>query len=83
MRHWLLYTVARVGVFLLAIVVLWLVLGELWTELWWLGIICAAIIAFCISYLFFDPLKARVVEDIEARRAAKPSKGEDELAEDA
>jgi len=77
------YSIARIGVFAVACVVLWLLLGSLWDQFWWLGILCAAIIAFCISYIFFGRMKARVVEDLAGRRArVKPVVDVDARAED-
>ena len=67
----MIYSVARIAVFAAACVVLWMLLGPLWDSLWWLGVICAAIIAFCISYLFFGRLKAQVVADLAARAAGR------------
>ncbi len=67
----MIYSVARIAVFAAACLVLWLLLGDLWGQLWWLGIICAAIIAFCISYIFFGKLKAQVVTDLASRREAR------------
>ena len=80
----MLYSVARLAVFAAACVVLWLLLGDLWSSLWWLGVICAAIIAYCISYLFFGRLKAQVVADLAARSAGrvKASPDVDAQAED-
>ena len=80
----MIYSIARIGVFVVACVVLWLLLGPLWGQLWWLGILCAAIIAFCISYIFFGRMKERVVEDLADRRTRlKPVTDVDAQAEDA
>ncbi len=71
MKAWILYTVARIGVFIVACIVLWLLLGDLWAHWWWLGVLFAGIIAFCISYIFFGKLKAQVVADLAARAAGR------------
>ena len=79
----MIYSIARIGVFAIACVVLWLLLGELWGQFWWLGIICAAIIAFCISYIFFGRMRTRIAEDLADRRTRlKPITDVDTRAED-
>ena len=82
MKAWVIYSIARIGVFVVACVVLWLLLGPLGGQLWWLGFLCAAIIAFCISYIFFGRLRARVAGELAASRTPKPKAGSDEDAED-
>jgi len=74
-KAWVIYSIARIGVFALACFVLWMLLGDLWGQFWWLGVICAAIIAFCISYIFFGRMKARVVEDLAARSSGRVKAG--------
>ena len=81
MRPWLLYSLARLGVFALVLVVLLLLGIE-----GWLAAVIAAVIALCISFLAFGRLRQRVVDDIAARRAgtAVPTLAEtDAEAEDA
>ena len=69
----------RVGLFAGVFLLLWLLGIE-----WWLAAISAAVIALCISYIFFGKLRARVAEEIEARRKAAgvPVANSDEDAED-
>jgi hypothetical protein len=78
-RAWVIYSVVRVGLFAGVFLLLWLLGIE-----WWLAAISAAVIALCISYIFFGKLRARVAEEIEARRKAAgvPVANSDEDAED-
>jgi len=78
-RAWVIYSVVRVGLFAGVFLLLWLLGIE-----WWLAAISAAVIALCISYIFFGKLRARVAEEIEARRKAAgvPAANSDEDAED-
>ena len=78
-RAWVIYSLLRVGLFLVLFTVL-LVLGVVY----WIAAIAAALIALCISYIFFGKLRARVAEEIEARRKAAgvPVANSDEDAED-
>ena len=50
---------------------------------WWLAAILAAVISFCLSYIFLAKQRNEVALDIAARRAAPPTGGADESAEDA
>ena len=81
MRAWVIYSLLRVGLFI-ALFTLLLLLGVVY----WVAAIAAAIIALCISYIFFVRLRGRVAEELVARRAASskpPSANSDEGAEDA
>jgi len=80
-RAWVIYSLLRVGLFI-ALFTLLLLLGVVY----WVAAIAAAIIALCISYIFFGRLRGRVAEELVARRAASsqpPSADSDESAEDA
>jgi hypothetical protein len=49
---------------------------------WWAAALIAAVIGFCVSYIFLRPLRDRVALQIaEARSAPKPTA--DEASEDA
>jgi hypothetical protein len=75
------YSVLRVGLFIVLFTLL-LMLGVVY----WVAAISAAIIALCVSYIFFGRLRGRVAEELAARRAADaqpPSADSDEGAEDA
>ncbi len=67
MKPWLLYAIVRVGLLLVAVLLMWLILGSDWASLWWLGIIVAAVLAWTVSYLAFGRLRDRVAADLAAR----------------
>jgi hypothetical protein len=75
---WLLFTAVR----LLAFAAPFALLYALGVE-WWIAAIGAAVIGFCVSYIFLSPLRNRAALQLaEARvRALQPSA--DEAAEDA
>ena len=77
MRDVVLFSIARVLVFLLPFAVL----AAIGLELWVAALIAAAI-GLCVSYIFLAPLRHRVAERLAASRAAKPAPGADEAAED-
>lgn len=76
-KPWVAYSLARLGVFAVALAVLLFVGIQ-----WWLAALLAALLGFLISYLFFTKLRDAVTADIVARRAAPEQKNEDALAED-
>jgi hypothetical protein len=50
---------------------------------WAVAAVVAALLAFCISYIFFGRLRARAVAELAAsRRPRTPPAGSDENAED-
>ena len=59
MHPWVIYSLARVGIFLALLVVL-LVLGIEW----WIAAIAATLMALAISYLALGRLRNRVAEDL-------------------
>jgi hypothetical protein len=73
-KPWVKYSIVRLGVFLVALVVLVLLLPNPY-----LATLIAAVVAFCVSYLFFAPLRRQVAE---RRSKPEPLDG-DSLAEDA
>jgi hypothetical protein len=80
-RAWVIYSVLRVGLFLVLFVAL-----LLFDVVYWVAAIAAALIALLVSYIFFGRLRARVAEELVARRAAAaepPTADSDEGAEDA
>ena len=81
MHPWVIYSLARVGIFLALLVVL-LVLGIEW----WIAAIAATLMALATSYLALGRLRNRVAEDLFAarkrREAGIVTRGEDEAAED-
>ena len=85
MRSWILYSALRLGLF----VVLFAGFYVLAVQLWGSGLlsaaaaaVVAALAAFCISYIFFGRLRARVAGELAASRTPKPKAGSDEDAED-
>ena len=77
MKPWLLYTAARMGIFLVALVVLLLV-GTGW--IW--GAVFASAISLALSVLFLGSLRQRVADALQ-ERVEKPKKDADSETEDA
>lgn len=78
MKPWVAYSLVRIGIFALALVVLMLVGVE-----WWLAAILAAVIGLCVAYIFFGKLRDAVALDIAERRARPVGDGDsDALVED-
>ncbi|MEO5534157.1 MAG: DUF4229 domain-containing protein [Pseudolysinimonas sp.] len=78
MRAVLIYTVARVLVFVVPFAILMLIGFD-----WWWAALIAAVVGFCLSYLALKPLRDRVALQIATARSAPAPRGADELAEDA
>lgn len=78
MKPWVKYTIVRLGVFLVALVVLVLLLPNPY-----LATLVAAVVAFCVSYLFFAPLRRQVALELAERRSKPEPLDGDSLAEDA
>ncbi|HEU0205931.1 MAG TPA: DUF4229 domain-containing protein [Pseudolysinimonas sp.] len=88
MRAWILYSALRVGVFLLIFALLFALTTTIgWNPAWLISACVAAVLALCISYIFFRPLRERVALDVMTARtgaaSAKARAGTDEAAEDA
>jgi inner membrane protein involved in colicin E2 resistance len=86
-RAWIVYSALRVGVFLALFALLFVLTTAIGLEPAWLISGCAAaVLALCISYIFFRGLRDRVALDVAAARTgAKTSAaraGSDEDAED-
>ena len=77
-KPWVLYSLVRVGVFLLVFALL-MATQQL---PWWLAAIIAAVIGLCVAYIFFGKLRDAVARDLAERRSAPPVKDADQLAED-
>lgn len=77
MRPWIAYTLARVGIFAVALVIL-LVVGTGWL----LSAVFASLIALALSVLFLSDLRRRVAVDIQ-NRVATPATDVDSAVEDA
>ena len=67
------YSVLRIGLFLVIFALLLVV-----TVQWWLAAIVAAVVGFCISYIFFGKLRGQVATDLATRRRIRvPDSDED------
>lgn len=77
MKPWLVYTAARLGIFLTALAVLVLV-GTGW--IW--GAIFATAISLALSILFLGSLRQKVADSIQ-QRVEQPAKDVDSATEDA
>ena len=76
MSPWITYTLARLGIFVIALVTL-LVLGTGW--IW--GAIFATLISLALSVLLLSGLRQRIAKDIQ-RRVEKPTPDIDSNVED-
>lgn len=76
MKPWVLYSLVRIGIFVVAFGLL--LLTPLY---WWLSAIIAAVIGLCVSYIFFGNLRDAVARDLAERRA-RPAPDADSTAED-
>jgi divalent metal cation (Fe/Co/Zn/Cd) transporter len=65
-RHWIVYTVIRVGLFAVALAGL-LLLGINP----WISAVAAAVISLCIAFIFFQPQRDAVVSSIAETRATQ------------
>lgn len=77
MRAVLLFTALRVLVFAVPFGILYALGLE-----WWLAALIAAVVGFCVSYIFLRPLRDRVATQLAAARTAAPKPTADEEAED-
>lgn len=79
MRPWLLYSLARLGVFI-GLFALLMLLGVVW----WVSAICATLMALSISTLAFGKLRANVAADVAARvdRRTTPTLAETDAADE-
>ena len=88
MRAWILFSALRVGVFLVLFAGLYALTASLGMSTPWLiAAIGAAVLAFCISYIFFKPIRDRVALQVAEARASnggerKVAAGSDEDVED-
>ncbi len=88
MRAWILYSGLRVGVFLVIFALLYALTSSIGLNpAWVISAIAAAVLALCISYIFFRPLRERVAQDVSAVRGGAVTSsaikaGSDEDVED-
>lgn len=66
MRPWISYTLLRVGLFGLIFVILLLVGLEPW-----IAALISAAVGFCVSYIFFRPLRQEVADEFAESRASR------------
>ncbi len=89
MRAWILYSGLRVGVFLVLFAGLYAVTASLGLNpAWAIAAVGAAVLALCVSYIFFKPLRDRVALSVADARTSAPKSvaakaGSDEDIEDA
>lgn len=77
MRPWIPYTLLRVGLFALIFLILMLIGLEPWV-----AALIAAVVGFCVAYIFFRPLRQEVADDLAAGRTPRRAETSDEEAED-
>jgi hypothetical protein len=76
MSPWITYTLARLGFFVVSLVIL-LIVGTGW--IW--GAIFATLISFALSVLLLSGLRRQIANDIQ-RRVEKPTTDKDSDVED-
>jgi len=76
-KPWVKYTVLRLGIFLVALVLFVLLLPNPY-----LATLLAAVVAFCVSYIFFAGLRREVALELADRRSRPEPLDRDTLAED-
>ncbi len=72
---WLWFSLLRLGLFAVVLVVLLLVMP---VEPW-ISAIVAAVIAFCLSFIFLTGPRSRLVEQLHGRRRGNPVDDDDEV----
>ncbi|MEP6841914.1 MAG: DUF4229 domain-containing protein [Pseudolysinimonas sp.] len=88
MRAWILYSALRVGIFAVLFALLYTLTASIGLNpAWLISALVAAVLALCISYIFFRSLRERVALDVVAARAgttrsATTKTGSDEDIED-
>jgi hypothetical protein len=75
-RNWVVYTLIRIGLFAVVLVVLLLVGVNPW-----ISAIGAAIIGLCVSYIFFRPQRDAVAKSIHDYRSSGADRDEDNEVE--
>ena len=83
MRAWVLFTIVRVGLFAVLFAVIYALTAQIGAFAWAGAAVVAALLAFCISYIFFGKLRARVATEMAERaRDRRAKSGSDEATED-
>lgn len=78
MRAWLLFSAVRVLVFAVPFAILFALGID-----WWIAALIAAVVGFCVSYIFLRGLRDRVALQLAEARNTAPKRSADEEAEDA
>ncbi len=76
---WVWFTLARLGLFAVVLAVLLLVMP---VEPW-ISAIVAAVIAFCLSYIFLDRPRSRLSQQLHEQRHRRGTRDRDGETEDA
>ena len=77
MRAVLLFSAVRVLVFAIPFAILFALGLE-----WWIAALIAAVVGFCVSYIFLRPLRERVALQLAEARSDAPRASSDDEAED-
>jgi hypothetical protein len=67
------YSLIRLGVFAGSFILLLLA-----SVVWWLAAPIAAVVSFCVGYVFFGKLRDAVARDLQERRANPSQAGDEE-----
>ncbi len=82
-RAWILYSGLRVGVFLVLFAGLYAVAASFGLNpAWAVAAVGAAVLALCISYIFFKPLRDRVALSVADARTSTPKPGTSKAGSD-
>jgi uncharacterized membrane protein len=76
-RAVLLFSAVRVLVFAIPFAILFALGLE-----WWIAALIAAVVGFCVSYIFLRPLRDRVALQLAEARSAAPRTSVDDASED-
>lgn len=74
-KAWLLYTFIRIGLFIAAYAIVWLLFGR-----WWIAVIVATLVSAAISVLALDKLRSQAALGFAEWRAR--DRTEDSIVED-
>ena len=77
MKPWVKYSIVRLGIFVVALVLFVLLLPNPYV-----ATLLAAVVAFCVSYIFFAGLRRQVALELADRRSRPEPLDRDTLAED-
>lgn len=75
MRAWIVYSLLRGLTFAVPFAVLYVLLPDYW----WVAAIGAAVIGFCLSYIFLRPQRDEVAAQLAAARAGSAKQDAEDL----